>query len=181
MNTIYLAGGCFWGLQKFFDQFEGIHTQTGYINGSCDKTTYQEVCNGSGHAEAIKVDYPDSIPLAALLAAFFSVVDPVSVNRQGNDVGINYRSGIYSDNPEDLKLAKAMICDLQKHFDKPIAVETGPVINYIPAEDYHQKYLDANPYGYCHLPRNLMSGHRLPTLSEVEQLYPSVKPFYPAG
>lgn len=175
MKTVILAGGCFWGLQKFFDQFEGLKTETGYANGSIERPTYQQVCAGSGHAEAVRIEYPDSISLAQILAAYFAAVDPVSVNQQGNDRGINYRTGIYVENEKDLEIAKAMIADLQKHFDKPIAIEVGWLENYWPAEDYHQNYLDKNPGGYCHLPRPLLTGHRLPTLAEVYEVYPQVR------
>ncbi len=93
MNTICLAGGCFWGLQKFFDQFDGLKTETGYANGNGDSVTYTQVCAGSGHAEALMIEYPNTIELPQILAAYFAAVDPVSVNRQGNDIGINYRTG----------------------------------------------------------------------------------------
>lgn len=175
MKSIVLAGGCFWGLQKFFDQFAGLKTETGYANGSSDKTDYRAVCAGSGHAEAVLVEYPDDLSPAQILAAYFAAVDPVSVNQQGNDVGINYRTGIYVQNEKDLQIARAMIADLQKHFKAPIAIEVKYLENYCPAEDYHQKYLQKNPGGYCHLPGGLMSGHILPTLQQTIEAYPSLK------
>lgn len=178
MKEIILAGGCFWGLQKFFDQFPGVETETGYANGVGNCPSYQQVCSGSGHTEAIEICYPDSIELPQLLAAYFAVIDPVSVNRQGNDVGINYRTGIYSTDPKDLETARIMMQDLQKHFDKPLAVEVMPLQNFYPAEEYHQKYLDKNPGGYCHLPRNLMSGHSLPSMESVLKVYPGLKALY---
>lgn len=175
MNTIVLAGGCFWGLQKFFDQFPGIHTEVGYANGAMPDPTYQQVCAGSGHTEAVKIEYPDSIHLAQLLAVFFAVVDPTSKNRQGNDVGINYRSGIYYTEPQQKVIAARMLTDLQKHYDRPVVVELLPLENFYTAEEYHQKYLDKNPYGYCHLPRTVMSGHILPSMEQVEAQYPDLK------
>ena len=97
MNTIYLAGGCFWGLQKFFDQFDGvISTEVGYANGPDRAPTYQEVCADSGHAETVKVVYDEAkISLSQLLDYYFMVIDPLSVNKQGHDEGIQYRTGIY--------------------------------------------------------------------------------------
>lgn len=174
MKTIILAGGCFWGLQKFFDQFPELKTETGYVNGIGSKTTYREVCAGSGHAEAVKITYPDNVSLAQILAVYFAAVDPISVNQQGNDIGINYRTGIYVQNEKEETIAKDMIADLQQHYAKPIAIEVKRIQNYCKAEDEHQKYLDVHPHGYCHLPRWILSGHRLPTLAEVEAQYPTL-------
>ena len=97
MNTIYLAGGCFWGMQKFIDQFDGvINTEVGYANGPAKAPSYEEVCRSSGHAETVKVVYDDKvITLTELLDYYFMVIDPLSVNKQGNDRGIQYRTGIY--------------------------------------------------------------------------------------
>ena len=97
MQTIYLAGGCFWGVQKYFDQFDGVvATEVGYANGPDVAPSYQEVCDSSGHAETVKIEYdPEVISLTDLLKYYFMVIDPLSVNRQGNDRGIQYRTGIY--------------------------------------------------------------------------------------
>ena len=97
MKTIYLAGGCFWGLQKFFDQFGGVaETEVGYANGPDHAPTYREVCADSGHAETVRVVYDEALlPLEKLLDYYFMVIDPLSVNRQGHDEGIQYRTGIY--------------------------------------------------------------------------------------
>ena len=175
MKEIVLAGGCFWGIEKFFSQFDGLKTEVGYANGLTETATYQQVCAGSGHTEAVRIEYPDSVSCAQLIAVLFEVIDPVSLNRQGNDVGINYRTGIYAISRQQESIAKAMIGDLQKHYARPIAVESEPLKHFIPAEDYHQKYLDKNPQGYCHLPKPLLSGHQLPELENVLQAYPSLK------
>lgn len=175
MKTIVLAGGCFWGLQKFFDQFDGLKTEVGYANGSSKQVTYREVCNGSGHAEAVKIEYPESMGLDQILAAYFAAVDPTSLNRQGNDAGINYRTGIYVTSQTEADTAKAMLKDLQAHFAAPIQIEVRWLENYCPAEEYHQKYLDKNPGGYCHLPKMLLSGHILPTQQQVLEAYPSLE------
>ena len=97
MKTIYLAGGCFWGVQRFFDQFDGVvRTETGYANGPEQAPTYQDVCADSGHAETVRIDYDESrITLEELLDDYFMVIDPTSVNKQGHDEGIQYRTGIY--------------------------------------------------------------------------------------
>ena len=97
LKTIYFAGGCFWGVEKFFSQFDGIkETQVGYANGPNKSPTYEEVCSNSGHAETVKVDYNENIiSLIKLLEYYFMIIDPLSINKQGNDIGIQYRTGIY--------------------------------------------------------------------------------------
>ena len=154
MKTIYLAGGCFWGMQKYFDQFDGVAaTQVGYANGPDRAPTYQEVCADSGHAETLKVDYrEDKISLTALLDAYFMVIDPLSVNRQGHDEGIQYRTGIYYTDPAQLPEIKARCRREAEKVGAELAVELEPLRNFFPAEEYHQKYLDKNPGGYCHIP-----------------------------
>lgn len=175
MKTIVLAGGCFWGLQKFFDQFPGVlSTEVGYANGNTDHPDYQAVCNGSGHAEAVKVNYVNSISTAQILAAFLAAIDPFSLNRQGNDVGINYRTGIYTCDEEETRIARAMLHDIEAQSGRKVQVEVLPLRDFWTAEEYHQKYLEKNPAGYCHLPRTLLSGHTLPVLAETIEAYPSL-------
>lgn len=175
MNRIVFAGGCFWGLEKFFSQFEGLKTLCGYANGPYDAPSYQQVCRQSGHAEAVEVLYPDTISAAQLIYAFFAAIDPTSLNKQGNDIGTNYRTGIYCTTEKQLELAKVMLQDLQKYVDKPVVVEAEMLHQFSSAEDYHQKYLDVNPGGYCHLPRQLLTGHTLPDLATVEKQFPGIK------
>ena len=152
-NTIYLAGGCFWGMQKFFDQFGGvIRTEVGYANGPDKAPTYQQVCSDSGHAETVRIDYdPDRISLEELLGFYFMVIDPLSVNRQGNDTGIQYRTGIYYTDEAQLPEIETVYQAEEKKAGAKLAVELEPVKNFFPAEEYHQKYLDKNPGGYCHI------------------------------
>jgi len=154
MKTIYLAGGCFWGMQKFLDQFDGVKsTQVGYANGPDTAPSYQEVCKSSGHAETVRVDYaPGEISLTALLKFYFMVIDPLSVNRQGNDRGIQYRTGIYYTEDEQLPEIEAVYRAEEQKAGAKLAVELGRLRNFFPAEEYHQKYLDKNPTGYCHIP-----------------------------
>lgn len=159
MGTIYLAGGCFWGLQKFFDQFSGvIRTEVGYANGPDKAPSYQEVCRNSGHAETVLVEYDDKeMDLEALLDYYFMVIDPLSVNRQGNDIGIQYRTGIYYTDEAQLPVIRKVYERQQDEVGKPLAVAIEPIRNFFSAEEYHQKYLDKNPGGYCHIPRSYFS------------------------
>ncbi|MBQ7736647.1 MAG: peptide-methionine (S)-S-oxide reductase MsrA [Oscillospiraceae bacterium] len=153
MKTIYLAGGCFWGMQRFFDQFEGVlSTEVGYANGPDAAPSYQEVCHDSGHAETLRIDYDESVvSLGELLDDYFLVIDPLSVNRQGGDTGIQYRTGIYYIDPADLPAIRERWDREAEKLGQPLAVEVGPLKNFFSAEEYHQKYLEKNPGGYCHI------------------------------
>ena len=154
MKTIFLAGGCFWGMQKFLDQFEGVtFTEVGYANGPDEAPSYREVCENSGHAETVRVDYDETaLSLPELLRFYFMVIDPTSVNRQGMDAGIQYRTGIYYTDESQLDAICAVCTEVEAKVGQPLAVEVKPLENYFPAELYHQKYLDKNPGGYCHIP-----------------------------
>ncbi len=158
MRTIYLAGGCFWGMQKFFDQFEGVlSTQVGYANGPDRAPTYKEVCSDSGHAETVRIEYDEEkLPLDRLLDLYFLVVDPLSVNRQGGDEGIQYRTGVYYTAADQLPALQAAFDREAAKVGAPLAVELLPLANFFPAEEYHQKYLDKNPGGYCHIPQRML-------------------------
>ena len=153
MKTLYLAGGCFWGCQKYFDLLPGVtETEVGYANGPTENPSYEAVCRDSGHAETVRVAYdPDTLPLPALLDAYFKIIDPVSVNRQGHDEGIQYRTGIYYTDPADAPVIREALSTLAKNYLQPLAVELKPLQNFYPAEEYHQKYLEKNPNGYCHI------------------------------
>lgn len=154
MTTIYLAGGCFWGVEGYFKRLKGvIETSVGYINGNDIKPTYELVCNGTAtHAEAVKIIYDqESISLNKLLDYFFRVVDPYAINKQGNDVGVQYRSGIYFD---DINMRDSIILYIKNKFKNKYAlVKTEVDINkgYYLAEEYHQDYLTKNVNGYCHI------------------------------
>ena len=156
-RIIYLAGGCFWGTQKFFDQFDGIlGTEVGYANGMTENPTYEDVCNNSSHAETVKIEFDDDvITVEKILDYYFMVIDPTSLNQQGNDLGIQYRTGIYYDD-------EGLLPQVRKYYDKKreeipnMVVELRPLVNYYTAEEYHQKYLDKNPEGYCHIPWKMM-------------------------
>jgi len=155
MSEIYLAGGCFWGSEKYFSLIHGVlSTQVGYANGNTQNPTYEEVCHhNTGHAEAVHIVYDSEIiPLEFLLDLYYKSINPVSVNKQGGDHGAQYRTGIYYVNDEDIQVIKASIAKLQEKYNEPIAIEVEPLRNFSPAEEYHQKYLDKNPGGYCHIP-----------------------------
>lgn len=153
-KEIYLAGGCFWGTEKYLSKIHGVlETQVGYANGKTQNPTYQDVCQKhTGHAETVRVVYDaDVISLAFLLDLFYESIDPTSKNRQGNDRGSQYRTGIYYTDEADKASIKQSIERLQKRHDKRIAIEVEPLVNYYAAEEYHQKYLDKHPGGYCHI------------------------------
>ena len=153
-ETIFLAGGCFWGLQKYFDQFDGvIRTEVGYANGPDRAPTYEDVCNDSGHAETVKIEYDESrISLEKLLDCYFPVIDPLSVNRQGHDEGIQYRTGIFYTDERQLDVIREVYSREEARIGAKLAVVVEPLKNFYSAEEYHQKYLEKNPGGYCHIP-----------------------------
>ncbi|MBR5713541.1 MAG: peptide-methionine (S)-S-oxide reductase MsrA, partial [Clostridia bacterium] len=150
IRTLYLAGGCFWGTQRFFDQFDGIiNTEVGYANGPTENPTYKDVCASSGHAETVKVVFDDALmSVEKLLEYYFMVIDPISVNRQGGDTGIQYRTGVYYDDDSLIPAIRAVFDEEQKKYSQPLAVELLPLENFFSAEEYHQKYLEKNPTGY---------------------------------
>ena len=156
MKTIYLAGGCFWGMQKYFDQFEGVkETEVGYANGPDRAPSYEEVCRDSGHAETVRIVYDETrIGTEKLLDFYFDVIDPLSVNKQGHDEGIQYRTGIFYDDEALLPAIRAVCAREEKKAGQKLAVVTEPLRNFYSAEEYHQKYLEKNPGGYCHIPES---------------------------
>lgn len=155
IKTIYLAGGCFWGVQHYFDQFDGIlKTTVGYANGNTENPEYKDVKAGlTGHAETLKIQYDITlISLSKILDLYFDIIDPVSINQQGEDIGISYRTGIYYVDETDLDIIQSKYNEIQKKYDSKLAVELEPLKNFFNAEEYHQKYLDKNPGAYCHIP-----------------------------
>ncbi len=154
-ETITLGGGCFWCTEAVFDRVKGVtDVESGYSNGQAVDPSYEEVCTGrTGHNEVIKVTFdPREITLDEILQIFFVVHDPTTLNRQGNDVGTQYRSGIYWNTPEQKQVVENMVSELdkQKAFSAPIVTEIQEVKNYWPAEAYHQEYFTQHPnQGYC--------------------------------
>ena len=161
--TLYFAGGCFWGTEHFFKQINGVlDTRVGYANGHVENPTYEQVCgHQTGFAETVEVKYdPQRLPLTLLVQLFFRTIDPTSVNRQGGDVGPQYRTGIYYTDPALRPLLVAEKAKLAAAIGRPVAVEIEPLHNFYAAEDYHQDYLDVHPGGYCHVPSALFEEAR---------------------
>lgn len=154
MKTIYFAGGCFWGTEHYIRQFEGVtDTQTGYANGNIPSPSYEQVyTDGTGYAECVKVSYdPEIISLETLCRLFFRSIDPLSLNRQGEDQGTRYRTGIYWEEDEDRTAIEKVYSEIQDRYEERLMVEKESLDCFYPAEDYHQDYLLKNPEGYCHL------------------------------
>lgn len=151
---IVFAGGCFWGVQEYFSRVPGVtSTETGYAQSAVANPTYRQVCSGAtGAAEAVRIVFdPERVPLALLARRLFRIIDPVSLNRQGNDFGTQYRTGIYYVSPEQKPILESVMAEEQRKYRQPLAVELAPLANFYPAEDYHQDYLKKNPGGYCHI------------------------------
>lgn len=158
MKKIYLAGGCFWGVQAYLDMKNGItKTVVGYANGNTLNPTYEDVCtNTTGYAETVYVEYDEKeISLEKVLEHFFKVIDPTSVNKQGGDCGTQYRTGIYYVDNNDIETINKFVENEQTKYDKKIVTEVEPLKNFYDAEEYHQKYLVKNPNGYCHINLNI--------------------------
>lgn len=186
--VVYLAGGCFWGVQGYFDRLNGvIESSVGYANSIIPNPSYEDVCAGvSGASECLELVYDDRImPLFAgvrdvdsankssefiesisanfsdittfsqlqdcILLRFLSIINPFSINRQGNDIGTQYRSGIYTIDSVSLSIVKNFINIINKLYGKAVAIEIMPLQNFYKAEEYHQKYLQKHPNGYCHI------------------------------
>ncbi|WP_169783960.1 peptide-methionine (R)-S-oxide reductase MsrB [Campylobacter curvus] len=177
LKDIYLAGGCFWGMEGYFKKIAGIEqTSVGYANGKSDKTSYHEI-DATDHAETLHIKYDaNRIDLAEILAHYFRVIDPTSVNKQGNDIGRQYRTGIYYVDAHDLPVIEAFMRFEQSKFKDKIAVEVAPLKNFVLAEEYHQDYLNKNPFGYCHIDLNLAKKplyddekFKMPSKSELKE------------
>lgn len=154
MKDIYLAGGCFWGVEEYFSRIQGIvKVESGYCNGNTENPTYEEVCTGiTGFAECVHISYdPKVISLEDILGHYWSIIDPTLLNRQGGDIGNQYRTGIYYRNQEDRDPIQKSLAKEEPKYQRPIVTEVGKIRNYYRAEDYHQNYLKKNPGGYCHI------------------------------
>ncbi len=177
-KEIYFAGGCFWGTEHFFKQVRGVlATEVGYANGKTQNPTYEEICTDeTGFAEVVKVFYnPKVISLAKLLDLFYKTIDPTSLNKQGNDIGSQYRTGVYYVEQTDKVIIEASLLRLAKAYAEPLAIECEPIKSFYPAEDYHQDYLDKNPTGYCHISLELFKYAREAN-AETEQSLSEAEP-----
>lgn len=159
LHNLYLAGGCFWGVEAYMARIQGVQDVTsGYANGEGENPTYEDVIRGDrGFAETVHVKYdPKQVTLQKLLDYYFKVVDPTSLNKQGNDRGVQYRTGIYYSSPEDAAIIQQAVDQEQANYDKAIVTEVLPLKNYYLAEEYHQDYLEKNPNGYCHIDLSIL-------------------------
>ena len=161
-RQIYLAGGCFWGLEAYMDRIYGVYDVTsGYANGNTENPSYKEVINGSGHAETVHIIYDETkVDLETLLHYYLRVVDPTSLNKQGNDRGIQYRTGMYYSDENDKAVIERVLLKEAEKYEDPIVIEVEKLKHYYLAEEYHQDYLEKNPNGYCHI-----------ELEEVEEIF----------
>lgn len=152
--SIVIAGGCFWGVEEYFQRTKGIlRTEVAYVNSRLKNPSYEEVCSGrTGAVEAVKLEFNDQlIDLKTILDKYYSIIDPFSLNRQGMDIGSQYRTGLYY---ETDKIKEKLLIDKRERQSlnkKEIVVEVAPLKSYYVAEEYHQKYLQKNPSGYCHI------------------------------
>lgn len=154
MKEIYFAGGCFWGVEHFFKGVDGVsEAMPGYANGNTQNPTYKEVyTDTTGFAETVRVRYnPERVSLRLLVRLFFTVTDPLTLNRQGHDEGTRYRSGVFYTSAEDRPVIEEVFREVSGKLGVPLVTELEPLKNFYPAEEYHRNYLDKNPEGYCHL------------------------------
>lgn len=159
MKEIYVAGGCFWGVEAYFTQLKGVlKTDVGYANGNIENPTYQDLLNQkASHAETVHIIYdPKVLSLNSLLEHCFRFIDPFTLNRQGNDIGIQYRSGFYYTDVEDKPILRDYLQKIERETGKKVVAEIQPLKNYYLAETYHQNYLAKNPNGYCHVDLSLL-------------------------
>ncbi len=184
LQIIYLAGGCFWGVEAFVSRLKGVNqTEVGYANGHDLAPTYEKVCSGkTGHAECVKVTYnPKIIALEEILEKFYMIIDPHSINRQGNDFGTQYRTGVFWQEDSQRECVLKFFAKKQNEDPEKIVVEVGPINSFYPAESYHQKYLEKNPQGYCHVDLNLINNKEFDHLTreeyEITQLSMTEPPF----
>jgi len=169
LKEIYLAGGCFWGIEAYISKINGVFkTKVGYANGESENPSYEEVCTlDTGHTETVKVLYDSGIiSLQRILEEFFKIIDPTSLNRQGGDIGTQYRTGIYYADEEDLAIINKVFENEQKKHNKDIVTEIEAIGVFYEAEEYHQKYLEKNPGGYCHIDLSLIP----PDILEIENI-----------
>ena len=157
MKEIYLAGGCFWGVEEYLSRIDGVKdTDVGYANGSKENPTYEQVCTGTtGHTETTFIRYDeDVLSLEELLNSFWKIINPTLLNRQGPDIGSQYRTGIYYRDESDLDTINKTLNEQKNKYDSPIVTEIMPLKTFYKAEEYHQDYLKKNPGGYCHIDLN---------------------------
>ncbi|WP_323616394.1 peptide-methionine (S)-S-oxide reductase MsrA [Erysipelothrix rhusiopathiae] len=164
LRTIFVAGGCFWGVQEYYKRLKGIeNTAVGYANSNQENISYQEVCSEkTGAVEAVMIQYNHAvISLDEIVDRLFRIIDPTSLNKQGNDIGTQYRTGIYYEHESDQEHLESLLTTYQEHYSKPLAFEVLPLLNFTRAEEEHQDYLEVHPGGYCHIDFSLAKSSEL--------------------
>jgi len=164
MKKIVIAGGCFWGVEAYYKRLKGIEaTSVGYANGKIENPTYQQVKIGNtDFVEVVELTYNENIiSLEKIFEHLFRFIDPTSLNKQGGDIGTQYRTGIYYESNDEMEKAIAFITNEQNKYYLPIVVEVNLLDSFYEAEVYHQKYLDKNPSGYCHVNFDLIRPEEL--------------------
>lgn len=154
-QTAIFAAGCFWGVQYYFDQVPGVvRTTVGYTGGHTEDPIYEDVLtHTTGHAEAVQVEFnPEEVSYETLVKHFFRLHDPTQLNRQGPDIGDNYRSAIFYLNDEQKEIAEKVRDEVEDEYDQPIVTQITPASEFYPAEEYHQKYTEKTGRGMCHVP-----------------------------
>lgn len=167
LESIWFAGGCFWGVEAYMARVYGVYDVTsGYANGTTEEPTYEEVLyENTGHAETVHVQYdPDRIDLESLVSQFFMIIDPTLLNQQGNDKGTQYRTAVYYESEEDRAVIDGVMASEKERYEKPIVTEVEPLEHYYLAEEYHQDYLEKNPDGYCHIEFDSLEDQEIPSL-----------------
>ena len=178
MRKIYLAGGCFWGVEHYLSLIEGIiHTIVGYANSDIENPTYEDLkAQRSTASETVEVIYDeDRISLDEILGLFYKIIDPTVLDRQGNDIGHQYRTGIYYIDEEDKEVIEKSIKQLATKYDKEIVVEVLPLENFTDAEEYHQDYLVKNPTGYCHVDPKMFDFAKNYKKGDLNRVYKTLK------
>lgn len=174
LQDIYLAGGCFWGVEAYMERVYGVFDVTsGFANGKTENPTYNQVITGkTGHTETVHIQYdPKRTDLKTIVEHFFMIVDPTSLNKQGNDRGTQYRSGIYYTKPEDQAIIDEVVAIEQERYDAKIVTEVEPLTSFTLAEENHQDYLEKNPNGYCHVEFDTLEDQEIPSIINAEN-YP---------
>ncbi|GAA0447441.1 hypothetical protein GCM10008983_26850 [Lentibacillus halophilus] len=173
LDKIYFAGGCFWGVEAYMSRIYGVaDVVSGYANGEGKNPSYADVIKGDKHfAETVEVTYdPERVSLDTLIDRLFQVIDPTSENKQGNDVGVQYRTGIYYTNKADKKTVTSAVKNEQTYYDEEIATEAKPLKNFYTAEEEHQDYLEKNPNGYCHINLNTANTFAIDPIEMDEEI-----------
>lgn len=170
LQEIYLAGGCFWGVEAYMERVYGVYDVTsGYANGTTENPTYNDVISGeTGHAETVHIQFdPERTDLQTILDHFFMIIDPTSLNKQGNDRGTQYRSGVFYSDPTQKAIIDEKVAKEQEQYKKDIVTEVEPLTSYTLAEEEHQDYLEKNPNGYCHVEFDTLEDQEIPSVIDA--------------